>query len=233
MIRYRAVVFDYFGTLTRMLSPAAFKDGLQPLANALGVPGPDLERAMHGSFSERSSGEWGTFEETMIRLAGVLGATPTPSELDGALDARLRSQRILVDRLREDSVPTLRTLREMGLKIGLISDCTHELPLFWNELPIAPFFDALRFSVEEGTKKPDPSLYLSVASALGVSTDECLYVGDGGSNELEGARAVGMDAILFESPDPEDAVVYVRRSWQGRSIQTLSEIPALMETRKP
>ena len=43
--------------------------------------------------------------------------------------------------------------------------------------------------------KPDPAIFRLSMDALGASPDECLYVGDGGSDELAAARALGMRAI--------------------------------------
>ena len=45
-------------------------------------------------------------------------------------------------------------------------------------------------------QKPDSCIYLEAANRLGVAALDCVFVGDGGSNELEGARRVGMKAIL-------------------------------------
>ena len=91
-----------------------------------------------------------------------------------------------------DAVTTLRCLRDRGLRIGVVSDCTHELPEAWPDLAVAPWVDATVFSVVIGERKPHPSLYLSACAGLGVGPDEVVYVGDGGSNELSGARALGI-----------------------------------------
>ena len=58
-----------------------------------------------------------------------------------------------------------------------------------------PLFDATRISYEEGVLKPDPSMYSSIMEELGVTPEECLYVGDGGSKELFAARDIGMKAL--------------------------------------
>ena len=50
-------------------------------------------------------------------------------------------------------------------------------------------------SYEQGVTKPDPEIFKRVMDALGVSADECLYVGDGGSKELFAARDVGMKTV--------------------------------------
>ena len=50
-------------------------------------------------------------------------------------------------------------------------------------------------SYEAKLRKPDIRIYRKAADLLGVSPKECVFVGDGGSNELPGARAAGMEAI--------------------------------------
>ena len=44
-------------------------------------------------------------------------------------------------------------------------------------------------------QKPDSRIYKETADLLGVTSYECIFVGDGGSNELEGAKLAGMKAI--------------------------------------
>ena len=48
--------------------------------------------------------------------------------------------------------------------------------------------------------KPDPRIYEMAVEGLGVAAEECLYVGDGTSNELTGASRVGMTAVLMRAP---------------------------------
>ena len=58
-----------------------------------------------------------------------------------------------------------------------------------------PFFDAACLSFDEGIQKPDPAIFERCIEKLGVKADECLYVGDGGSYELEAAQTFGMQAV--------------------------------------
>lgn len=212
-----------------MLSPEAFRAGPRPLAEALDVTIESLEQVMHDSFSARSLGEWGSFDETMARLTHTLGVEIDAEGVHEACRVRLAGQTELISRILQDAVPTLEKLRGMGMRIGLISDCTHELPMLWSGLPVAPLIDAKRFSIEEGMKKPDASLYVSVAKELGVEVEQCLYVGDGGSNELEGAAAVGMDAVLLDDRESGNAVVYGRFDWNGPSIAHLDQLHGLID----
>ena len=44
-------------------------------------------------------------------------------------------------------------------------------------------------------KKPDICIYEEALKRLGIDPGDCIFVGDGGSNELVGARKAGMKAI--------------------------------------
>ena len=50
-------------------------------------------------------------------------------------------------------------------------------------------------SYEVHMKKPDSCIYEEASKRSGVCLEECIFVGDGGSNELVGAKNVGMKAI--------------------------------------
>ena len=81
------------------------------------------------------------------------------------------------------------------MKIGLITNCFSEEAKLIRESQLLPFFDAPCLSWEEGIRKPDPAIYRICLEKLGISAENCLYVGDGGSRELETARALGMQAV--------------------------------------
>ena len=58
-----------------------------------------------------------------------------------------------------------------------------------------PYFDAVCLSFDERLQKPNPAIYKRCLEKLNVQAGDCLYVGDGGSNELEAAEMVGMKAM--------------------------------------
>jgi putative hydrolase of the HAD superfamily len=58
-----------------------------------------------------------------------------------------------------------------------------------------PYFDAIYLSYEQGTQKPDEEIFQRCMEELSVKAEECVYVGDGGSYELETARKLGMKAV--------------------------------------
>ena len=89
----------------------------------------------------------------------------------------------------------LRKLREQGIKVGLISNCFSEEAVVIRESTLFPYFDAVYLSYEQGVKKPDPEIFIRCMKELQVKAEECIFVGDGGSHELEASDILGMKPL--------------------------------------
>lgn len=226
-----AVVFDFFGTLTPISPDAVWAANAAHLAAAMGgVPAAALIAALDETYPERVSGTLGGVRETMAALADRLGVRLTDEQLDEASRVRRATQEAMFT-LRPEALEVIGKLRAAGLRIGLVSDCTAELPDAWPRLPLAALVDMPVFSCREGTHKPDPRLFRKVAAGLGADPASCLYVGDDGGHELTGASGIGMRAVLLAGPDWNR-----RRSpghesdWTGpriRSLTELTEVPGV------
>lgn len=230
MSAYRAVVFDFFGTLTRSV-----RRGPQhaDIARALGCDPDIVLGVLDRTFRTRARGAYGSAEATLRWVTEQAGGRPRPAQLRAAMPARIAALRADTV-LRSDAVSTLTALKERGLATALVSDCTHELPAFLPGLPVAGLLDARVFSVELGVCKPDPRIYLAACEQLGVLPGECLYVGDGGSHELTGAEAVGMTAVRLAAPDLADHLVFDRDTeFAGPAVGTLTELLDFIDTRVP
>jgi len=125
---------------------------------------------------------------------------------------------------RAGAVETLRRLRELGYLIGLITVCSEDIEVLWPETEFAGLFDAEIFSSRVGLSKPDPRIYLACCEALGVEPHEAVFVGDGANDELEGARRVGMEAILIHRPG--ERPLWGLDDWDGPRV---TSIPAVLD----
>ncbi|NMO50266.1 HAD family hydrolase [Actinoplanes sp. TBRC 11911] len=226
MPAYGAVVFDFFGTLTRSV-----QRGPQhaELARSLGVEPEAVRGVLDRTFRARARGRYGSAEATLRWVIEQAGGRPQASQVRAAVPARVNALRADT-RLRSDAVSVLTALRRRGLATALISDCTHELPAFLPSLPVAPLLDAKIYSVRLGVCKPDPKIYLAACAELGVQPRECLYVGDGGSHELSGAAAVGMTPVRLAAPDLANHLVFdADTNFAGRTVRSLTEIVGLVD----
>jgi putative hydrolase of the HAD superfamily len=219
-----AVVFDFYGTLTPVSPDEAWASNAASLAAVFGVPPAALVAALDESFPERITGELGTVPQTMRVLADRLGAALTDDQLDAASRVRRERQEAMFA-LRPEALPVIARLRAHGLRIGLLSDCTSELPDAWSRLPLSGVVDAAVFSCVEGLRKPDARLFRAVAARLLADPARCLYVGDGGGRELTGASAVGMRAVLLAGPDWRPTRTGRQETgWTGPRIASLTEL---------
>lgn len=223
-MNYDAVIFDLFGTLVDSAAQEFVDESFRGPAAALGVDVKKLAQAWLSFRLERDSGKYGSTEGDIQRLCEILELKPDPASVE-----EFRKQRLDLYRgtkPRATVIGTLTKLRASGVKVGLISDCGFELPGVFDGFPIAPYIDAKVFSCLEGVRKPDPLLYHRACGRLGVEPSRCLYVGDGGSHELTGARTVGMHPVLirvdyerFMDRYREDAM-----QWKGPVISDISEV---------
>lgn len=226
----RAMVFDYFGTLTPSVVTIITPDEHRAMGKALGVDPDALEAAWNASFRERSTGRTGDLRATLRLLAHQLGGEPSESGLTEAAEIRALAYRRSA-RPRPETVTVLAGLRSRGLRLGVVSDCSDELVRMWPELPVADRVDATVFSSEVGRRKPDPLMYRLACDRLGVSAGECVYVGDGGSGELTGASRFGMRAVLLADEHWSVGHRYDADDWSGEVIHSLTEVPGLLDQR--
>ncbi|HZO49647.1 MAG TPA: HAD-IA family hydrolase [Gaiellaceae bacterium] len=98
--------------------------------------------------------------------------------------------------LYEDAIPALEQLRAHGLKVGLVSNGQRDLDEFvaHHRLQV----DVAVGSLAHGRIKPHPSIFERALGALGVAPEEAAMVGDSLEDDIAGARALGMRALLVD-----------------------------------
>jgi HAD superfamily hydrolase (TIGR01549 family) len=101
--------------------------------------------------------------------------------------------------LFEDAIPVLEELRRAALRIGVVSNGIRDLTQFvaHHELDV----DAIVDSRTHGRVKPHPTIFQAALDLLGVDAGEAVMVGDSLEEDVEGARALGMRAILIDRED--------------------------------
>jgi putative hydrolase of the HAD superfamily len=213
----RAVVFDLWDTLVDFdtVGGRAFQD---KVAARLGRDPEEFAALWYEGRAQRESGSLRDY----LLMLGAEGAVA-----DEVVALRHESTRAML-RPRPGAVETLRELRERGLRVGLISVCSEDVPEVWRATPFVGLFDSTVFSCAVGMRKPDPRIYLLACEELGIEPAEAIFVGDGANDELAGAERVGMRAVLIhregEEPTWEEA-----RDWPGPRITTIPQLVALLD----
>ncbi len=208
----KAVIFDLWDTLVEW--PASEANVLkQRLAELVAIDAEEFECRWRDGYRASQMGP----------LADAYRALGVPDEhIDVHVAARHEFARETL-RLRAGARETLVRLRERGVKLGIISVCSEEVPAAWPESELAGLFDAETFSSESGLIKPDPEIYVSTARALAVDPSEAMFVGDGANDELGGAARVGMTPVLFVPSGREPHWPEVRE-WRGLRVSSIQEV---------
>jgi putative hydrolase of the HAD superfamily len=231
--KYHAIIFDLFGTLVGNYSTRQREQVLSIMASLLHLP-PDRFTWLWNkdTWQQRATGTFASLEENILFICQML---ETPVETDQVLAAT----RLWIDYKKQglkplpDALVVLSTLKKAGYLIGMISDCSYEIPGHWRRTPFASLIDCPIFSCLVGTKKPDPRIYALACEGLAIQPSACLYVGDGSSHELTGAARFGMHPVwvreetLLHNPD---AYQPDAERWRGPTINTLKELLPYLNT---
>jgi putative hydrolase of the HAD superfamily len=231
-MKYKAVIFDLFGTLVENFTVTEYQKVLTDMAGILKVPRQEFSKLWRDYFPERVNGTHRTHQISIDYICKELGVKVNGDQIEKAADLRLEYTAKAL-KPREDAIPTIKKLKSMGFKVGLISDCSPETPAVWPRTVFASVFDVTIFSCVAGVKKPDPSIYRMATEKLNVKPQECLYIGDGSSNELTGALNFGMHPVLISVIHESSDAHYVDReqNWQGQKISSLKEVLNLVRQR--
>ena len=187
----RAVIFDMFETLiTHYKCPLYF--GAQMAADA-GIPEKNFQTLWRPTESDRSIGKIRT--EEVIEMILKENGCYTDELLEKIVQKRISTKEECFKHLHLEIIPMLTKLKEEGISIGLISNCFTEEAEVIRKSMLFQYFDKVCLSYEEGVQKPDEEIYRRCMAGLGVAPEECIYIGDGGSQELEAARDLGMNAM--------------------------------------
>lgn len=193
----RAVFFDLFETLI-----TEFADGKRkvPRSNINGaaffqIPAEQFEQAWKERLRRRMTGQFPDYPSVLRDIASAAGRTIDEERIEALYQERLNSKAIVFEDIDENVIHMLKQLRQKGIRLGLISNCAEEEVRAWPACRLAPYFDAVILSCEVGVAKPDEEIYKLACQRLNVTPQESLFVGDGGSNELDGASRAGMAAL--------------------------------------
>ena len=222
---YKGVIFDLYGTLVDSFRSQESLASITEMAATLEVPRDEFGRLWRETFSDRETGVFRTIEENIRHVCQRLGIQRDASQVTATAELRLGLyRRSLVP--RPGSVETLAALRSAGFRIGLVSNASAQTDELWRETSMAPLVDMPVFSCEVGMSKPDPRIYHLAFEGLELAADACLFVGDGGSGELEGARRVGLHPVLIRVPgdDLDDPHRPEAKEWQGPTVSAISEV---------
>jgi putative hydrolase of the HAD superfamily len=205
----RAILIDALGTLVELEPPAPH------LREALGgdLPLPEVERAMRVEMAHyRDHSHEGRDAESLARLrracAGLLSR-----ELGREVSVETMMSAIRF-RAYPDTEPALAELRDRGIELVCVSNWDCSLPEVLERVGLATQLDGVVASAVAGHRKPDPAIFAPALELAGCRAEEALVVGDTPEEDVAGAAAAGIRALLLDRG----------QRGQSPSISSLGEI---------
>ncbi|MBI4198791.1 MAG: HAD family hydrolase [Chloroflexi bacterium] len=206
----KAVFFDFYGTLARFFPP---REELQ--AQAIGGFGYSVSReglvkgyALADDFMGQVNASdtpmnrllgkarlafFARYEQIILREAGVEVDLPTARRIWEAVQGIPYGLA-----LYDDAIPALDTLKRRGLTLGLLSNIGREPRQLMESHGLTAYLDFAVTSQEIGSNKPHPPMFLAALERAGVQASEALHVGDSYLSDVQGARSLGIHAVLVD-----------------------------------
>lgn len=157
---------------------------------------------------------WQRFTEDIVRGMGGHGPAVAAVAETIVLGWELHENFELYD----DALRTLEAVRRAGLLLALISNTSRNLDEFVSHHDMD--VDAVITSRQHGKMKPHPAIFQSVLQHLDVQPHEALMVGDSFTDDIAGAQALGISAVLLDRPGTYTG--------EARSVRTLDEFTTLV-----
>jgi putative hydrolase of the HAD superfamily len=197
-----ALLIDGMGTLVALSAPVPALVGVLERRFGVAVSEADARHALGAEIAfYRAHMGSGRDADSLARLrrrcAEVLfGALPVTVSADD--EERTET---LLEALRftahDDARPALATARGHGARVIVVSNWDVSLPEVLERVGLAPLVDGVVTSAAVGSAKPEPAIFHHALAMAGVAPDRARHVGDSLSEDIAGARACGIPAVLL------------------------------------
>ncbi len=131
------------------------------------------------------------------------------------------------------TVSTLKKIKDMGLKVGLITNGPHALQYRKLELlGITDMFDEIIVSEDFGAHKPNVSIFEEMARRMNLAPSEMLYIGDNPENDIEPSRTVGYTPVWIKTTGNWAFPQIEKPELQADTVETIPEIIEKLKERE-
>ena len=190
----RAVIFDLFHTLT---SAEAVAPESPMTSDILGIGRDEWNRRLLEKSMDRLRGIDRDPVEIIRKMAHSVDPSIPMEVIEKAARNRSEKFRASLAGMPAASIRTLEKLRSKNKKTALLSNADFPEISGWGLCPAAALFDCVIFSCETGLVKPERAIYDLCLERLGEKAADCVFVGDGGSDELAGAKSAGLSTVMM------------------------------------
>lgn len=109
----------------------------------------------------------------------------------------------------------------------MVTNCPVETPSLWERATLSVLIDEAVFSTVEQLRKPDPEIFQRCVRRLRLSPRQCVYVGDGANDEIQGAHSAGLTPVLLVNGRVKG------NNWDGCTVSKLTELLEVLDGMNP
>ena len=186
----KVVIFDLFETLISEFD--AGRPSHTEVAQTLQLPVKEFQQEYQNLRLARLTGQFSDYAAILRYIVRKLGGEPPENAIKTLTECRYSAGAAHLRRIEPEILEMLNEIASSGVRLGLISNTEGSTVLDWANTPLSGFFEVTVFSNLVGMVKPDPHIYQHACKNLDVAPSDCIFVGDGNSDELRGAAQVGM-----------------------------------------
>ena len=207
----KAIFFDWFNTLacyeppreelhSRALKELGIEVSLEKiLPGVLEADSYFFEENANSPVRKRDPKEqaevWARYQQIVLDSAGIEADQELLAKVMKKVGELFKETRWA---LFDDVLVTLKTLKERGLILGLLTNATKDAVSVYRNLGLEPLLSFVVTSEEAGGDKPSPLIFQAALQRAGVDASEAVHVGDQYKMDVVGARGVGVNPILID-----------------------------------
>ena len=209
----KAVFFDWFNTLAkyepardesarRVLHEFGYEVSLEKIQRAISIADKAwFAENANSPIRTRSTAEqakaYTHHHQTILTEVGV-NLTGQPDLLKKIVTRMQTISSAMHFVLFDDVPPTLQSIKEQKLIIGILTNLDRDMKPLCRELGIEKYVNVIVTSGEIGVDKPNPLIFQAALQRANVTAAEAVLVGDQYKNDILGARGVGIKPLLID-----------------------------------
>jgi len=176
-------------------------------------------------FQPTEEESWRRIKEFDAAVLARMGQATLPDDAFRSIEAAFARRSAWY--VYPDVVPAIQAMRETGLRLGVISNFVWGGAELIHDLELARHFDSLTISARVGFQKPHRGIFEHALRVLGADPATAIHVGDSYAADVQGARRVGMGAVLIDRAAGDPA--RIRSEHGDADLTVISDLLDLLD----
>ncbi len=193
MKHYDCYFFDLFHTLIRF---EPNQDRERNEFSILGISHEEWNDYVMREYAPRALGEINDIRAVVCAITRLIDKNLSEETIDLLVETRKERYRKALVLVNRHVLNTIADLYRKGKTLVLVSNADVFDKFYWNDSPLSKYFAKAIFSCDVGVMKPQREIYELAMDAVNADPAASIFIGDGGHDELAGAKEAGLATVL-------------------------------------